>query len=59
VLRDELWTAAGVLAMTAGAGAMIAVEAIAGEMPCAGSISSSAGVIVGRGVAGNTPEETW
>ena len=57
--RDELWTAAGVLAMTAGAGAMIAVEAIAGEMPCAESISISTGMIVGRGVASNTSEETW
>lgn len=47
------------LAMTAGAGAMVAVEAVAGEMPCAGSISISPGVIVGKGVAGSTSEETW
>lgn len=57
--RDKLWTAAGALAMTAGAGAMIAVEAVAGEMRCAGSISISAGVIVETGASGSVFEEIW
>ena len=57
--RDELWTTASVLVIIAGDGAMMAVEAVAGEMPCAGSISVCTGVVVGTGAAGSTFEEIW
>jgi len=59
VPRDELWTTAGVLVMIAGDGAIMAVEAVAGEMPCVGSISVCTGVVAGTGAAGDTFEEIW
>jgi hypothetical protein len=54
VPKDALWATAGVLAITAGAGAEIAAGAATGRISCAGALSVGATVVVGAGAAGST-----
>lgn len=51
VAMDELWTAAGVLTITA--------VGLAGMMLCAGVLSIGTDVSVERGAAGSTFQEAW
>ena len=59
VPREEVCTAAGVLAITAGAGAEITAGAATGTMFCAGALSVGTAVVVGAGTAGSTSKEAW
>jgi len=54
VPRDELWTTTGVLEIITGAGVMIAVEAAAGRMLCAGIVPTGARLVVGAGAIDST-----
>lgn len=59
VPREEVCTAAGVLAITAGAGAEIPAGAATGSRCCAGALSEGTAVVIGAGIAGSTSREAW